>query len=69
MVIVCVLNIPDLHSARYTSRDKQICKPSLFKILIFHNKDIFFIFLFCTSYYDHPIEKYVLPQCQIYANG
>lgn len=68
MVTVCILDIPDLCSARYISKDKQIYKDLLFKKLIFQNMVIFLIFPFSISCYYCQIEKNVFLQYQIY-NG
>lgn len=50
MVAVCILDIPDICSARCSSKDKQIYKDLSFKNLAFQNMDIF-IFPFSISYY------------------
>lgn len=57
MVAVCILDIPDICSARYSSKDKQIYKDLSIKNLAFQNMDIFLIFPFSISYYYCQIEK------------
>lgn len=65
MVTVCILDIPDICSARYSSKDKQIYKDLSFKKLAFQSMDIFLILPFSISYYYCQIEKNVFLQYHI----